>query len=144
MGIPAGSVVKNPMDRGAWRASVHVNCWSIVGGGGVQSPSHVWLFCNPVDCGPPGSSVHGISQARILEWVAISFTRGSSWPRGRTLVSCTVGFILYCWATREAPRQTHTYIHTCSSICMYNTDRCRKWVGKNTSPAASWFLSEGA
>ena len=41
----------------------------------VWSPSHFLLFCNPMDCSPPGSSVHGISQARILEWVTISFTR---------------------------------------------------------------------
>ena len=38
-------------------------------------------LCNPVDCSPPGSSVHGILQARILEWVAVSFSRGSSQPR---------------------------------------------------------------
>ena len=38
-------------------------------------------LCDPVDCGPPDSSVHGISQARILEWVAISFSRASSQPR---------------------------------------------------------------
>ena len=38
-------------------------------------------LCNPVDCGPPGSSVHGILQARILEWVVITFSRGSSQPR---------------------------------------------------------------
>ena len=37
-------------------------------------------LCNPMDCSPPGSSIHGILQARILEWVAISFSRGSSWP----------------------------------------------------------------
>ena len=43
---------------------------------------------DPVDCSPPGSSVHGILQARILEWVAISFSRGSSQPRDRTHVSC--------------------------------------------------------
>ena len=43
--------------------------------------------CNLMDCGPPGSSVQGIFQARMLEWVAISFSRGSSWPRDRTLVS---------------------------------------------------------
>ena len=47
----------------------------------VQSLSHVWLFCYPMDCNPPGSSVHGISQARILEWVAISFSRVSSQSR---------------------------------------------------------------
>ena len=44
--------------------------------------------CDLMDCSPPGSSVHGILQARILEWVAISFPRGSSWPRGQTHVSC--------------------------------------------------------
>ena len=43
--------------------------------------SHVQLFCNMMDCSPPGSSVHEIFQARILEWVAISSARGSSWPR---------------------------------------------------------------
>ena len=41
--------------------------------------SRFWLFCDPMDCNPPVSSVHGISQARILEWVAISFSRQSSW-----------------------------------------------------------------
>ena len=43
---------------------------------------------DPMKCGPPGSSVHGILQARILEWAAISFSRGSSWPRDWTYVSC--------------------------------------------------------
>ena len=47
--------------------------------------------CNPMDCSPPGSSVHGILQARILEWVAISFSRESSWPREITHVSCIAG-----------------------------------------------------
>ena len=54
------------------------------------------LFCNPMDCGPPRSSVHEIFQARILEWVAISFSRGSSWPRDRTRVSCIVGGFFTC------------------------------------------------
>ena len=57
----------------------------------VQSLSHVWHFCNPMTHSPPGSSVHGISQARILEWVAISFSRASSWPMAWTLVSCLAG-----------------------------------------------------
>ena len=51
---------------------------------------------------PPGSTVHGISQARILEWVAISFSRRSSQLRDRTHVSCTGRWILYHWATWEA------------------------------------------
>ena len=45
-------------------------------------------LCSPMVCSPPGSSVHGILQARILEWVAIPFSRGSSWPRDRTHISC--------------------------------------------------------
>ena len=51
------------------------------------------LACSvdPMDFSPPGSSVHGILQARILEWVAISFSRGSSRPRDQTLVSCIAG-----------------------------------------------------
>ena len=57
----------------------------------VQSLSHVRLFCNPMTCSPPGSSVHGISQARILEWVAISFSRASPWLMDWTLVSCLAG-----------------------------------------------------
>ena len=48
-------------------------------------------LCNPVDCNPSGSSVHGNFQARILEWVAIPFSRGSSQPRDRTQVSCIEG-----------------------------------------------------
>ena len=49
------------------------------------------ILCDPMDCSPPGSSVHGISQARILEWVAIPFSRGSSRPRVWTWVSCIAG-----------------------------------------------------
>ena len=60
-------------------------------------------LCDPVDYRPPASSVHGISQARILEWGAISFSRGSSWPRDRTWVSCIAGRLFNLWATREAP-----------------------------------------
>ena len=55
-----------------------------------------------MDYNPPGSSVHGIVQARILQWIAISFFRGSSQPRHQTNVSCIGRWILYHWATREA------------------------------------------
>ena len=63
-------------------------------------------LCDPMDCSPPGSSVHGISQARILQWVAISFARVSSWPRDQTCIfcfSCIGRQILYHWTTWEAP-----------------------------------------
>ena len=56
-------------------------------------------LCDPMDCSLPGSSIHGIFQARVLEWVAISFSRGSSRPRDQTWVSRTVGRHFTVWAT---------------------------------------------
>ena len=58
-------------------------------------------LCNPMDCSPPASSVHGIFQARILEWVAISFCSRSSQPSDWTWASCIVGRCFTIWATRE-------------------------------------------
>ena len=57
---------------------------------------------DPMDCSLPGSSVHGISQARILAWFAVPFSGGSSQPRDRTQVSCTAGRLSTVWAAREA------------------------------------------
>ena len=51
-------------------------------------------LCNPMNCSPPGSFVYGIFQARILEWFAVSFSRGSSPRRDQTQVSCTAGFFI--------------------------------------------------
>ena len=56
-------------------------------------------LCNPIDCSLPGFSVHGIFEARILEWVAISFSRGCSWPKDRTQVSYIIGRCFTVWAT---------------------------------------------
>ena len=64
------------------------------------------ILCDAMDCSPPGSSVLGIFQARILEWVAISFSRGSSQHRYQTCVSCVssiAGGFFTCWAIREVP-----------------------------------------
>ena len=58
-------------------------------------------FCDSMDCSPPGSSVHGILQARILEWVAIPFSRGSSQPRDQIQVSCIGGRFFTIRDTRE-------------------------------------------
>ena len=66
----------------------------------VKSLSRVRL-CDPMDCSRPGSSVHGCFQAWLLEWVAISFSKGSSWPRDWTRVSRNVGRRFTVWATRE-------------------------------------------
>ena len=74
---------------------------------GVCSVSKSYLtLWDPMDCNPPGSSVHGIFQARILEGIAISSSRGSSQPRDQTCiccVSCIGRQIVYHWATWEAP-----------------------------------------
>ena len=76
------------------------------------------ILCNPMDYSPPGSSVHGILQARILEWVAILFSRGSSWLRDPTQVYHIAGRFFTIGATREAgwgevkTLNTHTHTHT--------------------------------
>ena len=63
-------------------------------------------LCDPVDCSPPGSCVHGLLQARILEWVAMPSSRGSSWPRDHSCISCTA-----CrFFTTEPPLKPHICI----------------------------------
>ena len=62
---------------------------------GAKLLRRVWLFVTPWTVSPPGSSVHGILQARTLEWTAISFSRGSSWPRDQSHVSCIGRWVLY-------------------------------------------------
>ena len=88
----------------------------------TQGKDQVYIMLLPLSCfsraqlfvtpwtiySPPGSSVHGILQARILEWVAISYSRGSSWPKDRTWVSCIAGSFLTVWATREAHQSGQT------------------------------------
>ena len=64
----------------------------------AKSPQSCPTLCDAMDCSPPGSSVHGICQARILEWVAMPTSRGSSWSRDRTrisYVSCIDRWVLY-------------------------------------------------
>ena len=70
-----------------------------------ESESEVYQLCpklcNPMDCSPPGSSIHGILQARVLEWGAITFSRGSAWPRDQTQVPHIISRHFTIWATRE-------------------------------------------
>ena len=75
---------------------------------------------DPMDCSLPESSVHGILQARILEWAAISFLRGSSWPRNQTSVSCIAGRLFTDWAMREALWE----------LSKYDTEKQASAVGK--------------
>ena len=71
---------------------------------------------DPKDCSSPGSSVHGVLQARILEWVAIPFSRGSSGPRDRTLVSCTAGRFSTIWVTGKPAEDIKKYMGLKASI----------------------------
>ena len=75
-----------------------------------------------MDCRPPGSSVYGIFQARILEWVAISYSRGSSWPRDRTLIPC-----ISCVGTKQ---KRPVFLYHCAaninSLQFFNM-----WYGPN-------------
>ena len=68
----------------------------------VKVPESCLALCDPMVCSLPGSSVHGILQARILKWVAISFSRESSWPRDWIQVSCITGGFYTIWPTWEA------------------------------------------
>ena len=107
----------------AWPSLFHVSlgCWGYIRPGSINGKGNglgvefkcirCWkaescpTLCDHMDCSPPGSSVLGISQTRIVEWVANSFSRGSSQPKDQTCVSCIpcIGrWILYCWATWEA------------------------------------------
>ena len=63
----------------------------------VKSLQSCPTLCDPMDCSPPGSSVHGTSEARRLEWIAISFSRGSSQPRDSTHISC-----IFCMVRQES------------------------------------------
>ena len=109
------SCLKNSMDRAAWWASVHgvansqkqlsthahkvkdVNSFFVV----VSLLSGVLIFCDPMECSLPGSSVHGVSQARILERVTTCFFREFFWAWDQTCFSCSGSFF-----TTEPPGKT--------------------------------------
>ena len=86
-------------------------------------------LCNPMDCSPPDSSIHGIFQARVLEWVAIFFSRTSSRPRAWTLVSRIVGRRFTVWTTR-APLKD------------YVLQKWEKWMKKKKAKVIRLNLSK--
>ena len=79
------------LEMSKWRFHMCV-CWVV-----RSCPT----LCDPVECSPPGSSVPGISQTRILKWVAITFPRGSSRPRDQTRVSHVAGRVFTIWASEQ-------------------------------------------
>ena len=81
--------------------------------------------CDCMNCSPPGSSVHGILQARILEWVAIAFSRGSFPSRDRTWAVCIAGRFFSNWATREAP--VKHWLSVITSLNILRMEFLYKW-----------------
>ena len=111
------STNESGLSLGAWAfkpvclALLPISCWLL---------SHAWLW-DPIGWSLPGSPVHEVLQARILEWVAIPFSPGSSQPRDSTRVSCNAARFFIIWATREAPctfpDKTKTFLRFFVNIC---------------------------
>ena len=92
----------------------------------MKSESEVTQWCptlsHTMDCSLPGSSIHGIFQARVLEWVAFSFSRVYSPPRDRTQassISCINRWVLYHWVTWETSITKSQYITLATDICHF-------------------------
>ena len=146
---------------------VHVSFWVTIFSGYMPRSETAGLYvcycclvtklcptlCDPVSYSPSCSSVHGISQAKILEWVSISSSRGSSWSRDWTHVSCIGRWVLYHWATREAvyveskkkKKKSDTYELILQNRNMYFTKQ--KYVYSQTNKTnlclPKWVSGEG-
>ena len=104
----------------------------------IELLSHVWHFCDTMDCSPRGPSVHEIFQGRILKWLAISSPRGPSWPRNQICVSCgscTTGG----YSTIEPPgkpcirhKEGQIFVWKCSH---------QSWKGRDMVPARHFIYS---
>ena len=90
-------------------------------------------LCDPIDFSLSGSSVHGIVQASVLEWIAVPFSKGSSQPRDRTQVSRIAGRFLTIWTTREA------HLWTRIAFIAFWTTNIFFLIAPTTSP--QWYLS---
>ena len=101
--------------------------------------------CDPMDCSLPGSSVPGILQARILEGIAILFSRGSSWPKNWTRVSCIAGRFFTVWTTSKAGTNYILSLFTGNSCPSHQA-----WLRSNTNSiitdynisALSWYFKK--
>ena len=106
--VVSNNTVPTESAMGNWQTKLSHYCMLCC----AESLSHVWLFATPLDCSCQTPLPMVILQARILECVAISFSRGSSQPRDRIQVSRTAGGLFTVWATREAhnkPKQSNSF-----------------------------------
>ena len=108
MGIQTAWIPSQPQPA-VWLWAVYLTslCTTVNDECGCAVAQSCPILCDPVDCSPPGCSVPGILQARILEWAAISFSRGSSQPRDWTLISFPTGRFLTIWATGKSLAWLH-------------------------------------
>ena len=135
--------LRNPMDKGAWGATVHsvakesdMSCMCVYVC--VLVPQSRRTLGDPMDYYLPGTSVSGALQARILEWVAIHFSKGSSRSRDRTQVSCVAGRCFTVWATREAhlvTKQQHFW-------CITDVFNSRWQHAKEENPSTCYDLPQ--
>ena len=102
------SLILLPFRKPAWTSGIS-RFMKPVAAAAAMSLQLCPTLCDPIDGSPPGFSIPGILQARTLEWVAISFSKGSSWSRDRTQVSCIVGRRFTIWATREVQSRLQFY-----------------------------------
>ena len=115
-GFPGGRVISHP---GLFRTVPVMKIRVCVRGRTLVTQSCLTL-CDPMDCGLLGSSIHAILQARILEWVAISFSRGSSPLRDAThvsCISCTGRRVLYHWCHLGSPVIPCSVTQSCPTLC---------------------------
>ena len=102
----------------------------------AKSPQLCSTLWDPMDCSPSGSSVHGILQARILEWVFRPSSRGSSWPRGGTYISCVICIAGGCFSTEQLGKP---YVKTVKRINNLNASNDTKtylnWI-------VNWMLGK--
>ena len=95
----------------------NINSWQLLLAH-AKSPQLCLILWDPRDYSPPGSSVHGILLARMLEWLAVPFSRGSSHPRDQTKDFCIAGRFFTNWVTREACSvQFSSVTQSCPTLC---------------------------
>ena len=132
--LHADSLLCEPPGKLHWNqeGQNHHSILHLVGASSEVAQSCPTLF-DPMDCSLPGSSVHGIFQALVLEWIAISFSRGSSWPRHQTQLSRIVDRRFTAWATRkvhQGPSSSISYLRDSSSPFI----KWEEWI---------WYTSQG-
>ena len=139
----------------AW-IPTHVLRWEITVPPWSSSECHMCMLvaqscltlCDPTDCNPPGSSVHEILRAGILEWAASPFSRRSSQPRDRTWISLSAGRFFTVWAAGEGPSywlaNQHPYftgLRMLWQVKLPLLDRAAQhdWWGRNNREMISWL-----